>query len=52
MRLNLFNGILKTSRDEQRFAFAEIRGEMRLINSGDDQERLRHPIQEVARRFR
>ena len=52
MRLNLFNGIPKTGRDEQGFAFAEIIEEMRLINIGDDQEKLRHPIQEVARRFR
>lgn len=51
MRLNLFNGILKTGRDEQRFEFAEITEEMRLINHGNDQERLRYPIQEVARGF-
>jgi hypothetical protein len=48
MRLNLFNGISKTGRDEQGFAFAEITEEMRLINSGDNQQKLKHPIQEIS----
>jgi hypothetical protein len=48
MRLNLFNGIPKTGRDEQGFAFAEIIEEMRLINSGDNEQRLKHPIQEIC----